>query len=130
MKLEPVAGTERFVHLLAREYPLRRPQNSFRVINGLADIRNHFIPDRHEQLNGSATFILNLCDGEHSIVDIWHKLIDQFHTDDRDAALSSIVRLVRYLQRYFVLYGCTIKDEQSNEIGMLQRDRQQAARIV
>ena len=98
--------------LLADEYPLRRPQNSFRVVQGRADIRNHFIPDRHEQLNETATTILELCDGTHSILDIWRLILEEFDVADEDEALCSTVRLIRYLQRTYVLFPCTVKGEQ------------------
>jgi hypothetical protein len=130
MKLASATDSQRFRDLLAREYPLRRPQNSFRIVNDVCDIRNHFIPDRHEQLNSSATFILSLCDGEHSIIDIWMRLIEKFETDDPGEALTSTVRLIRYLQRYFVLYSATIKGGQTVEIGAGQAEREPAVRIV
>ncbi len=130
MKLTAQMHGAQFERLLAREYPLRRPQNSFRIVNGLADIRNHFIPDRHEQLNQSATFVLNLCDGEHSIIDIWTALLGEFEPADPDEALTSIVRLIRYLQRYFVLYGSTVRDAQAIEIGAGPAERESVMRIV
>lgn len=97
---------------MAKEYPLRRPQNMFRIYAGRADIRNHFIPDRHEILNESATFILELCDGEHSIIQIWQKLQEEFEIDDPEKTLFAIVRMIRYLQQTYILYPCTIPKEQ------------------
>lgn len=118
-----------FRALLELEYPLRRPENSYRVCAGRADIRNHFIPDRHEQLNESATFILELCDGRHSTLDIWRRTLEEFDVDDSDEALCSTVRLIRYLQRTYVLYPCTVKDEQSSDPAIRPDDGQTAIRM-
>jgi hypothetical protein len=118
-----------FRTLLESEYPLRRPENSYRICDGIADVRNYFIPDRHEQLNKSATFILEHCDGEHSIIGIWQALIEEFDVDDTDAALCAVVRLIRYLQGTFVIYLCTVKNEQAYDPGIRIDSKQTAIRI-
>jgi hypothetical protein len=112
MTLPGISVQDSFRALLDSEYPLRRPENSYRIFGGRADIRNHFIPDLHEQLNRSATFILEHCDGEHSIIDIWRRMAESFEIDDTNTALCEVVRLIRYMQCTHVLYSCTRKDEQ------------------
>ena len=96
----------------ANEYPLRRPENSYRIINGCVDVRNHFLPDRHEQFNETATLILKLCDGQHSLVDIWKAVVEVFEVPDEVEALHDAVRMVRYLQRFHVVYPSTVVGEQ------------------
>jgi len=112
MTLPGISTRDSFRALLGSEYPLRRPENSYRIVDGRADIRNHFIPDLHEQLNPSATFILDHCDGAHSIIGIWRTMGETFEISDMDAALCEVVRLIRYLQCTRVLYSCTRCDEQ------------------
>jgi len=129
MTLPNISKQDFFRTLLETEYPLRRPENSYRIFDGIADIRNYFIPDLHEQLNETATFILEHCDGEHSIISIWRALIEEFDVDDANAALCSIVRLIRYLQRTFVLFPCTIKNEQNFDLGVRLDSKQTAVRI-
>jgi len=124
-----MSSGDAFRKLLESEYPLRRPENSFRIFDGRADIRNHFIPDRHEQLNETATFILECCNGEHSVMDIWRRLLGEFEVEDADEALCSTVRLIRYLQRVYVLYPCTVRHEQARDPSVRLDDAQASARV-
>jgi Coenzyme PQQ synthesis protein D (PqqD) len=98
------------------EYPLRRPENTYRMYDGLIDIRNHFLPDRHEQLNETGSFILKLCDGQYSMIDIWRKVCEAFEVTDDSAALGDVVRMIRYLQRFYVVYGSTVSGEQHLDV--------------
>ncbi|MBW1697993.1 MAG: PqqD family protein [Deltaproteobacteria bacterium] len=98
------------------EYPLRRPENTYRMYDGRIDIRNHFLPDRHEQLNETGSFILELCDGQHSMIEIWREVCEAFEVPDESAALGDVVRMIRYLQRFYVVYGSTIAGEQHLDV--------------
>ena len=98
------------------EYPLRRPENTYRMFDDRIDIRNHFLPDRHEQLNETGSFILELCDGKHSLIDIWRKVCETFKGPHESAALGDVVRMIRYLQRFYVVYGSTIAGEQHLDV--------------
>lgn len=100
----------------AKEYPLRRPENNYRIVNGRVDIRNHFLPDRHEQFNETATLILKLSDGQHSLIDIWKAVLEVFEVQDDVEALHDAVRMVRYLQRFHVVYPSTVFGEQHVDV--------------
>lgn len=98
------------------EYPLRRPENTYRMFENRIDIRNHFLPDRHEQLNDTGSFILERCDGAHSLIDIWREVCKEFEVPDESAVLGDVVRMIRYLQRFYVLYGSTVAGEQHLDV--------------
>lgn len=100
----------------ANEFPLRRPENSYRVCAGRLDVLNHFLPDRHEQFNETATLILELCNGRHSLIDIWRSVLDAFKVPDESSALHDTVRMVRYFQRFHIVYPSTIDGEQHVDV--------------
>ena len=100
----------------AEEFPLRRPENTYRVTAGRLDLRNHFLPDRHERFNESSTLILELCDGNHSLIDIWRAVVKAFEVPDEETALHDTVRMVRYFQRFHIVYPSTVSGEQHVDV--------------
>jgi hypothetical protein len=80
------------------------------------DVRSHFLPDRHEQLNETATIILELCDGQHSLIDIWRVVMNVFQTPTPEVALHDCVRTIRYFQRFYLVYTSTVPGEQHIDV--------------
>jgi Coenzyme PQQ synthesis protein D (PqqD) len=104
---------ENLLALFENEFPFRRPENGYRVWQGKVDIRNSFILERYEQLTETGGFILMLCDGNHSIADIWRHLTENFQVSHPNQALLETVRMVRYFQRFWIVYPCTREGEQT-----------------
>lgn len=102
--------------LFGTTYPLRRPENGIRIHNGEADVLNHFFPERAERLNATATFVLERCDGRHSLIDIWSAVVAHFDVPDEPTALRDVVSIVRYFARCQLVYPSMVKDEQRIDV--------------
>lgn len=95
--------------LLEDEFPIRHPINQFVIRDSAVCIRNEFL-SRVEHLNATASQIFLLCDGNHSIADIWRCMQRYFAYDDPQRGLSDILKTVRIMQRQGLVKKRTIQD--------------------
>ena len=101
--------------LLEDEFPVRYPMNRFVIRGAVVCIRNEFL-SRVEHLNATASQVFLLCDGRHSIGDIWRSMQKHFAHEDPQRILSDIMRTVRVMQRQGLIKQRTVQEENSERV--------------